>query len=114
MKYLISILLCLSLYVKGQTVYKTPSGTKFHGSSCRIVKNVSSSLPLQKALEMGLEPCKICNPASPSVYGIASVPKKVNGTDKGNQCLGTTKAGTRCKHYTRIGNDYCFQHLPKN
>lgn len=115
MKYLISILLCLALNVKGQTVYKTPSGAKFHGSSCRMVKNVSSSLPLRKALEMGLQPCKICNPISQSsAYGFVSVPKKLNGTDKGNQCLGTTKAGTRCKHYTRIGNDYCFQHLPTN
>lgn len=115
MKYLISILLCLTLVAKGQTVYRTPSGTKFHTSSCRMVKNVSSSLPVNKALEMRLQPCKICNPGSSPVYGygIVSTSKKVNGVNKGNQCLGRTKAGKRCKHYTRIGNDYCFQHLPK-
>lgn len=114
MKYLISIFLCLTLNLSGQTVYRTPSGTKFHLSSCRMVKNVSSSLSINNALEMGLQPCKICNPNAASVYGIVSKPKKVHGVDKGNQCLGITKAGTRCKHYTRIGNDYCFQHLPKN
>ncbi|MDR4954810.1 hypothetical protein REB14_21725 [Chryseobacterium sp. ES2] len=113
MKYLISILLFLAVSVKGQTVYRTPSGTKFHTSSCRMVKNVSSSLSVNKALEIGLQPCKICNPGQTSGYGMVSSPKKVNGINKGNQCLGTTKKGTRCKHYTSIGNDYCFQHVPK-
>ncbi|AZA80089.1 hypothetical protein EG347_22635 [Chryseobacterium sp. G0186] len=112
MKYLISILLCLALNFKGQTVYKTPSGAKFHLASCRMVKNVSSSLTINEALEIGLQPCKICNPRLSPTHGIMSVPKKVNGTNKGNQCLGRTKAGTRCKHYTSIGNDYCFQHVP--
>lgn len=113
MKYLISILLFTSLNFYGQTVYRTPSGTKYHLSSCRMVKNVSSGLTVNKALEIGLQPCKICNPPRTSVYGMVSQPKKVSGTNKGNRCLGTTKAGTRCKHYTRIGNDYCFQHVPK-
>ncbi|KMQ61020.1 hypothetical protein ACM40_15050 [Chryseobacterium sp. BLS98] len=113
MKYLISILLLLSVSLSGQTVYRTPSGAKYHLASCRMVKNVSAGLQVNKAVEMGLQPCKICNPPSATVYRIVSRPKKVSGTDKGNQCLGTTKAGTRCKHYTRIGNDYCFQHVPK-
>ncbi|MFN1217952.1 hypothetical protein [Chryseobacterium kwangjuense] len=110
---MVFILLFISFSLEGQTVYKTPSGTKYHLSSCRMVKNVSSALEINKALETGLQPCKICNPPTRTVYGIASRPKKVSGTDKGNQCLGRTKAGTRCKHYTRIGNDYCFQHVPK-
>ena len=113
MKYLVAILLFISFNLNGQKVYKTPSGTKYHLSSCRMVKNVSSSLDVHKAIEIGLQPCKICNPPrSAAAYGIVSKPKKVNGTDKGNRCLGITKKGTRCKHYTRIGNDYCFQHTP--
>lgn len=112
MKFLISILLFLSVSASGQTVYRTPSGTKYHLSSCRMVKNVSSALDISKALESGLLPCKICSPPQAAVYGLISKPKKVNGTNKGNQCLGMTKAGTRCRHYTRIGNDYCFQHEP--
>lgn len=115
MKYLISILLCLALHLEGQTVYRTPSGAKFHLASCRMVKNVSSGLTIHEALEIGLQPCKICNPVTvSSVYGIVSKPKKTHGVNKGNQCLGITKAGARCRHYTRIGNDYCFQHGPKN
>lgn len=113
MKYLISILLYLTVSVNGQTVYRTPSGNKFHTASCRMVKNVSSALSVNKALEIGLQPCKICSSGQTSGYGIASTPKKINGIDKGNQCLGRTKKGTRCKHYTSIGNDYCFQHVPK-
>jgi len=113
MRYLVSILLFISLSISGQTVYRTPSGSKYHLSSCRMVKNVSSALDVKNALGQGLQPCKICNPPTTTTYGIVSQPKKVNGTNKGNQCLGITKAGTRCKHYTRIGNDYCFQHMPK-
>lgn len=113
MRYVVFILLFISFGLEGQTVYKTPSGTKYHLSSCRMVKNVSSALEINKALEIGLQPCKICNPPTRMVYGIASQPKKVSGINKGNQCLGRTKVGTRCKHYTRIGNDYCFQHVPK-
>ncbi|HBV16783.1 hypothetical protein [Chryseobacterium carnipullorum] len=114
MKYLISILLFTSVILLGQTVYRTPSGAKYHRSSCRMVKNVSSGLDVNEAVKIGLQPCKICNPPKTSVYGMVSSPKKVNGVNKGNQCLGRTKAGTRCKHYTRIGNDYCFQHVPKS
>ncbi|KMQ67471.1 hypothetical protein ACM39_13625 [Chryseobacterium sp. FH2] len=112
MKYLVSILIFISFTLKCQTVYRTPSGTKYHLSSCRMVKNVSSGLDVSKALEQGLQPCNICKPSIRNTYGIVSKPKKINGTNKGNQCLGITKKGTRCQHYTRIGNDYCFQHMP--
>lgn len=113
MRYLISILLFISLSLSGQTVYRTPSGAKYHLASCRMVKNVSSALNVKSALEQGLQPCKICNPPTITTYAIVSQRKQVNGTNKGNRCLGMTKAGTRCKHYTRIGNYYCFQHMPK-
>lgn len=113
MKYLVSILIFISFSLSGQTVYKTPSGAKYHLSSCKVVNNFSSQLDVTQAVKMGLEPCKKCNPPRPSVYRIVSKPTKVNGTNKGNQCLGTTKKGTRCQHYTKIGNDYCFQHTPK-
>lgn len=113
MRFLVFILLFISFSLSGQTVYKTPSGAKYHLASCRMVKNVSSALDVKNALEQGLQPCKICNPPTTATYGLVSQLKKVNGTNKGTRCLGTTKAGTRCKHYTRIGNDYCFQHQPK-
>lgn len=113
MKYLVSILIFISFGLSGQTVYKTPSGAKYHLSACKVVNNFSSQLDVTQAVKMGLEPCEKCNPPRSSVYGIVSKSKKVNGTNKGNRCLGTTKKGTRCEHYTKIGNDYCFQHAPK-
>ena len=106
------LLLFFGLQLKAQTVYKTPSGSKYHLASCRMVKNVSSEISLSKASELGLSPCKICNPPISSVYGIVSKPKKVNGVNSKNRCKGITKSGKRCKHYTRIGNDYCYQHQP--
>ncbi|WP_147474496.1 hypothetical protein [Chryseobacterium nematophagum] len=114
MKSLITILFLISFSVDGQKVYKTPSGQKYHLSSCRMVKNVSSSLDVSNAIEQGLLPCKICKPSRSlkSSYSFISSTKKVNGVDEGNRCLGTTKKGARCKRYTRIGNDYCFQHVP--
>ncbi|AZI66382.1 hypothetical protein EIB71_01230 [Kaistella daneshvariae] len=102
----------LSVQLSAQTVYKTPSGAKYHLASCRMVKNVSSSLPLEKALKSGFQPCKICDPPFRAVSGIISKPKKTAGTNSASQCLARTKTGARCKRKTRIGNDFCFQHLP--
>lgn len=112
MKKFLLLILLFTLQLHAQNVYKTPSGNKYHLSTCRMVKNVSSSISLQKALEIGLLPCKICSPPVSNAYGLVSKPKKTNGVNSKNRCKGTTKAGTRCKHYTSIGNDYCYQHLP--
>lgn len=98
------------LYGEAQSVYKTPSGKKYHLATCRSVKNVSEKITLQEALEAGLEACKICKPKQESAF--ASPIKKTEGTAKGVQCKGYTKYGTRCKHFTKIGNGYCFQHQP--
>src|SRR3954465_15920253 len=101
-------LLCLKSF--GQDVYKTPSGKKYHLASCRMVKNVSEKISLEKAIEIGLEPCKICNPPA-SIANESS--KQPQGSGVSVQCMGTTKNGTRCKHMTRIANGYCYQHQPK-
>ena len=61
----------LSLSGKAQTVYKTPSGAKYHLASCRMVKNVSEEMTIEKARALGLEPCKICNPQQ--AYAVTSV-----------------------------------------
>lgn len=112
MKYLkIICLLLFSLSVKSQNVYKTPSGAKYHLATCRMVKNVSEEISLNNAGEIGLLPCKICNPPASTSLGITGH-KKANGEANTTQCIGTTKAGKRCKHMTRIANGYCFQHNP--
>ena len=40
------LILFFGLQLKAQTVYKTPSGSKYHLASCRMVKNVSSEISL--------------------------------------------------------------------
>ena len=113
MKFLSAFLLLITLNISAQAVYKTPSGSKYHLSACRMVKNVSSSLSIEKALKQGLEPCKICKPPFRQGLGIVSMPKKTAGQNSANRCFAITKAGTRCKRNTSIGNNFCFQHLPK-
>ncbi len=106
-------LLFLTVNLSAQTVYKTPNGLKYHLSGCRMVKNVSSSLMIEKAINQGLLPCKICRPPHKQRLGIVSKPKKTPGVNSTNRCLATTKAGSRCKRNTTIGNNFCFQHVPK-
>lgn len=110
---LIFFIIATFLNAKAQKVYKTPSGSKYHLATCRMVDNVSTSLTIESALEMGLAPCKVCKP--PIVQALsASQLDKSNGTSKKTvQCKGYTKSGTRCKHMTSIGNGYCFQHKPQ-
>jgi hypothetical protein len=109
----IIILLLLSASLKAQTVYKTPSGAKYHTANCHMVKNVSEAISLSKATELGLQPCKICRPASIAPQPVVSSKPQGTGQET-TQCKGLTKAGTRCKHMTRIANGYCFQHQPKD
>lgn len=48
----------------GQNVYKTPSGRKYHVSSCRMVENVSKKVEVQakEIFTYKLTACKICKP----------------------------------------------------
>jgi hypothetical protein len=109
LRFLPFLLLCIQLHA--QDIYKTPSGTKYHLASCRMVKNVSEKITVQEAQEQGLQPCKICNPHN--IYADRPGPvNKAKGEGASVQCKGITKSGTRCKHMTKIANGYCFQHQP--
>lgn len=104
-----------SVYGFGQTVYKTPSGNKFHTSTCRFVKNVSNQLSIDQAFAKGLSPCSICKPSTSSsnrisTGGLGIKSNEVKGTSSATQCKGKTKAGARCKRTTKNINGYCFQH----
>src|SRR5215218_7323998 len=93
----IIILLLLTASLKAQTVYKTPSGAKYHTANCHTVKNVSEAITISQAIELGLQPCKICKPATVTPQNLVS--SKPQGTAaETTQCRGLTKAGTRCKH----------------
>ena len=101
----------VSLGASAQTVYKTPSGEKYHLGTCRMVKNVSTEVSVEEAKKLGLQPCKICNPQN--IYAAYEKPSaKAQGQASTTQCKGLTKAGTRCKHMTAIANGYCYQHQP--
>jgi methylphosphotriester-DNA--protein-cysteine methyltransferase len=105
---LVFIILLGTSHVQSQTVYKTPPGKKYHIASCRMVENVSSALTVAEANKSGLEPCKICKPATATVQGLKSQPP--SGVNTTVQCKGLTKAKARCKHMTSIANAYCYQH----
>ena len=110
---MLKILLCIfiSYSATSQDIYKTPSGTKYHLASCRMVENTSEKITGNEAQKLGLQPCKICKPdkLSLSVMNSAST---AHGQGETVQCKGVTKAGSRCKHMTRIANGYCSQHTP--
>ena len=104
-------LLLISVSLKAQVFYKTPSGTKYHLATCRMVKNVSEQITSSEAIKLGLQPCKICNPQN--IYLAENTANKAAGKSVTVHCKGFTKAGTRCKHMTNIADGFCYQHQPK-
>src|SRR5829696_4060048 len=76
----IIILLLVTASLKAQTVYKTPSGAKYHTANCHMVKNVSEAISLSRAAEPGLQPCKICKPASAPQNLVSSKPQGTGAT----------------------------------
>ncbi len=106
---LIFFLAFCSAGAQSQTVYKTPSGKKYHRATCHMVKNVSSSLTVKEATDQGLQPCKICSPVAGEKVSSLKI---VQGKSITVRCKGAAKAGTRCQHMTSIGNGYCYQHQP--
>lgn len=115
---LLILLLCNGFQIQSQSVYKTPSGTKYHRYECRMVDNVSKKMSLKDAAEeYGLSPCKICKP--PRWNGIfrLSPDKRDKSVGKCSsvQCSGWAKTkGRHCSRMTRMCNGYCFQHNPQN
>jgi hypothetical protein len=113
---LIAVLCMLPGVSQAQSVYKTPSGEKYHLSTCHMVENVSKKLVgVSDIEEHSLEPCKICKPPAKAnlVSSLDKADKSV-GEGASVQCKGITQSGTRCKHLTRIANGYCFQHTSQN
>jgi hypothetical protein len=104
------LLFFINLPGQAQSVYKTPSGQKYHLETCKMVKNVSQKITVQEAADLGLDPCKICRPDVLPVQ--QNLTNKAKGENKTAQCKGYTKSGTRCRHMTSIADGYCFQHRP--
>ena len=109
---LLLLLLGIAQWAGAQTVYKTPSGTKYHLASCRMVENTSEKLSVADALELGLDACKICRPAVAPAALLSSANGAAKGESNTVQCKGRTKKGTRCQHRTSIADGFCYQHRP--
>lgn len=108
-------LLLSIINVNAQDLYKTPSGKKYHLSSCRMVENVSKKISDIDISKYGLTPCKICKPPiETNITNSFSNTNKAVGTSKTVQCKGRTKKGTRCKHKTSLANGYCYQHTSQS
>ncbi|KGL62923.1 DUF5763 domain-containing protein [Polaribacter sp. Hel1_85] len=117
MKYfLFLVIFFLSFIIKAQNVYKTPSGKKYHLSSCRMVKNVSKKLLGKNDIsKYSLTPCKICKPpVFKDLVKTNNFTNKAIGSSKSVRCKGITKKGTICKHFTKIANGYCYQHTSQD
>lgn len=53
----------LSSEEKDDAVYVTKSGTKYHKPECNLIKNrQTSQIPIEEAVQKGLEPCGKCFP----------------------------------------------------
>jgi hypothetical protein len=111
MKLIITLILFLTTNaVTAQKVYITPSGAKYHTAICKMVNNTATKLDVSDAILKGYAPCKICKPVTTAIPISGKVGK---GTSNSTRCNRITKAGTRCKHKTSIGNGLCYQHQPK-
>jgi hypothetical protein len=84
--YLIGAILALSLHVSvfGQTVYKTPTGKKYHTSGHYAN---SSAISLSDALKLGLEPCAVCKPSPTNANSLVG--------DANGQVVYKTKTGSK-------------------
>ena len=110
---------CLFYYpeINSQDLYKTPSGEKYHLSTCRMVKNVSAKIITPDGIiKLGLEPCKICQPpVQKAVVKSYSGTNKAVGEGDSVQCKGKTALGTRCQPMSRIAKDIVMnEHASKN
>ena len=116
-----SFLVTFSLFygdeIKSQDLYKTPSGEKYHLSTCRMVKNVSAKIITPDDIrKLGLKPCKICQPpVQNAVVKSYSGTNKAVGEGDSVQCKGKTALGTRCQPMSRIAKDIVMnEHASKN
>lgn len=46
----------------GTTVYKTATGKCYHTGTCKHISKSGTPITLEKAIDLGLKPCSVCNP----------------------------------------------------
>lgn len=108
------ILTLFSVNSFAQSVYKTPSGDRYHLASCKHVNNVALRMTVDEAInKYHLVPCKKCKPPVPkNAVFLHSGKNKAVGACNATRCNGKTKSKSRCKRRTKLCNGYCFQHNP--
>ena len=114
-RFVIAFLLTIcSICSFAQSVYKTPSGDKYHLAKCRHVNNVALRMTVDEAInDYHLRPCKLCKPPIPNnAIFLHSGNNKAVGACSTTRCNGKTKQQLRCKRRTRLCNGFCFQHNP--
>lgn len=117
MRYAITFILFFRLLfpnegVVAQSVYVTPTGSKYHLENCSYARTANQILSISEANSRGYTPCSRCKPTEGkarldygqdpniSAYGCSSV-----------RCRGYAKTqNRRCKRMTKNCNQYCFQH----
>lgn len=130
---LLLFILMISNSLLSQTVFMTRTGKKYHTQSCRYANSSASSVELQKAKDLGLEPCKVCSPPTEVSNNSQKEDQKVETQESSSksesttssnessskpeskkssmvQCSGTTKSGKRCSRNTSNSSGRCFQH----
>lgn len=108
------ILTLFSVSSFAQSVYKTPSGNKYHLAKCKHVNNVALRMTVDEAInDYHLRPCKVCKPPVPNdAIFLHSGKNKAVGACNTTRCNGKTKEQIRCKRRTKLCNGFCFQHNP--
>ncbi len=121
--YLILFFLFFTFSSFAQTVFKTRTGEKYHKAGCRYLKSIIVT-NVSDALQEGLTACSVCRPplepaSDGSDFQMASSSNSLGADNSTNnkpvrsqsiQCSGITKAGTRCKRWTKAANGRCYQH----
>ena len=125
------VLMSLSLSAQDKVMLCTgKSSHSYHKSSCTGLKQCRATVitvSLKDAIASGRDPCDFCyghvpgqtvqstrnvssqqtgqsNPSATRLYD-----KRTNTSSQTNQCLATTKKGTRCSRSSSAGG-YCWQH----
>ncbi|MFK7750884.1 MAG: hypothetical protein AB8B65_21015 [Kordia sp.] len=113
------VIFLVSSSVISQTVYTTKSGSKYHKSSCKYLKDSRKEFTIKKAESLGFTACEICksttkNISSKSVENKerAKSPEKpkTNKRKTASQCRGKKKSGERCQNQTKNIDKRCYLH----
>ena len=110
---LTSALILMSLFVFGQTVYVTNTGTKYHTSGCHYLSKSKIAIRIDSAITRDYTACSVCKPqvsSSNKKQGIAEIKTTPAKSATTSQCASLTKAGNRCSRLTKEANGRCWQH----